>query len=377
MDNESIIMVTGRWSQKNQSIHKTCLKLVNIVNKLDYHVTLFTSRSDMPIGENDLVLIKSTDSSNKVLSYLYCLIYQIRLSMALISTIRSKNVAFILFCFGGDILLLPMICLKILGKSVVTRSDGRPTVLDKCVKKSIMNIFVFGLFENMVYKLSDWILLESESMVSFYRFQKYTPKIKISPLYVDTDLFFATTPITARKYDVGYIGRLSSEKGILELLDAIQLLPPDYKILIIGDGPALDKVIEAKSTLNRNIDYLGLVENTCLPCYYNQIKLFVLPSYKEGLPNSILEAMACGTPVLATPVGGIPWVVKDGVTGYILEDRTPATIAKTIYRVLSDENLGVIINNEIELIKERHSFNNVLANYNEIFREVRYNVGIT
>jgi glycosyltransferase involved in cell wall biosynthesis len=368
---ESIIVVTGKWYQNSLSISKTCLKLVNIIDKLDCHVVLFTPRSDMVLENNhELVVIDSNESSNKFLSYIYFLIYQIRLSLTLIDTIRSKKVASVLFCFGGDLLVFPMIISKILGKSIIIRSDSRPSVADRCIQKSWINVFVFETFENIAYRLADRIILESESMVSFYGFQKYEHKIRVGPLYVNTDLFSAVIPITNRKYDVGYIGRLSPEKGFLEFLEAIKLLPSDYSILIIGDGPLSGKAMAAKSASPQSIDFLGWIENENLPHYYNQIKLFVLPSHKEGLPNSILEAMACGTPVLATPVGGVPWVLMDGVTGYILQNRSPATIAQTIVRISNDRDLEAVIRNGIELIEEKHSFSRVVANYNDIFRDV-------
>lgn len=369
MCQENVIIITGKWSETNNSINKTFLKLVHIFNRLDYHLILLTPRSDMNLdNKQDSITIPSKESGNPIVAYLFNVIYQINLTLVLIYQFKSKKISYVLFCFAGDILLIPLIICKIFGKPIIIRSDGRPTTLGKLVGTSIFNLFMFGIVEKIAYHFSTLILLEAESMLSFYNFEEYAYKIRIAPLYVNTDLFSCFTPIVKRKFDVGYIGRLSSDKGILEFLEAISLLPQQYKILIIGDGPLNSKVKESCSVSNRDIVLLGWINNENLPEYYNQIKLFILPSYKEGLPNSILEAMACGTPILATPVGGIPWLIQDSITGYILQKNTPEIIAETIIRIFNDNNLELIAKNEVEMINEKCSFDKVLANYNDILR---------
>ena len=93
-----------------------------------------------------------------------------------------------------------------------------------------------------------------------------------------------------------------------------------------------------------------------MPIYLNNIKLLVMPSVKEGLPNTLLEALACGTLVLATPVGGIPGLIRDGETGFIMENNTPECIAKNIMRALNHPDLEKIVENGRDLIKTKHSY---------------------
>jgi len=101
----------------------------------------------------------------------------------------------------------------------------------------------------------------------------------------------------------------------------------------------------------------------------NTLKLLVLPSYTEGLPNVILEAMACGTPVLATPVGAIPDIIKDGETGFIMEDNSPECIAKNIVRALNHPDLEKIAENGRRLVEQEFTFEKAVKRWKKILEQ--------
>ncbi len=83
----------------------------------------------------------------------------------------------------------------------------------------------------------------------------------------------------------------------------------------------------------------GYIPHERLPLWINASDIFVLPSYQEGLPNVVLEAMACRKPVIATRVGGIPEVVSDGVTGILVEPRNVFQLTEAMQTLLRDEDL--------------------------------------
>ncbi len=170
-------------------------------------------------------------------------------------------------------------------------------------------------------------------------------KVKIIPNYVDTQIF---RPIPCeKKYDLVYVGRIESIKNLSALLQAVEQL--GITIAIIGGGTVLeggkDRVRDEEILLHKRfgdldgrIHWLGRVKNEKLPPYINQARAFVLPSRREGHPRAMIEAMACGMPVIGTRVFGIKSVLQHEVTGYLC-DTDSDSIAQAIEAVLAQPSL--------------------------------------
>lgn len=118
---------------------------------------------------------------------------------------------------------------------------------------------------------------------------------------------------------------------------AILAMPdlPDVKLLIIGEGPAesaLRRLAHALGVESR-VRFIGHVAQADLANYYSAADALVLASEREGMPNVVLECLACGTPVIASRVGGIPEVISNPVAGRLLESREPAQIVAAFHAV--------------------------------------------
>jgi glycosyltransferase involved in cell wall biosynthesis len=107
-----------------------------------------------------------------------------------------------------------------------------------------------------------------------------------------------------------------------------------------------------------------------LPEYLNEMQLMVLPSLTEGLPTVAIEAMACGAPVLATAVGGVPELIEDGETGFILEDNKPQTIARGIIRALGCKNLDDMVRQAHRLIEKEYTLEAAIERFRELLADL-------
>ncbi len=142
------------------------------------------------------------------------------------------------------------------------------------------------------------------------------------------------------------VGRLSSEKGHAVLLQAAARLEkmkeaPDFRVVVIGDGPEKENLLRLTARLGIGQRTVMAGFQTDVRPYYCLSTLLALPSYSEGSPNVVLEAMAAGLPIAATEVGGVPEILEDGVTGLLVQPGDPEAMAETILRILRDKDLAI------------------------------------
>jgi len=135
------------------------------------------------------------------------------------------------------------------------------------------------------------------------------------------------------------IAHLEEHKGVKYLLESASLLLQsrnDVSFLVVGEGRLKEKlkILCADLKIEENVVFAG--ERGDIPEILSLTDIFVLPSLREGLPLTILEAMACGKPVIATNVGGIPEVVKDGVSGILISPKDPEALHSAINELLGD-----------------------------------------
>jgi glycosyltransferase involved in cell wall biosynthesis len=253
------------------------------------------------------------------------------------------------------------------------REQIRPSLLNKILYVS--NV----LLADVCNALSQKIVTISPSMVNSTNLARYREKVSFASIFsgiLHMPLFNIQKQYGKRELIVGYVGRFEKVKGITNLVGAIpQILKQldNAQIEIIGKGTLSRDIklqLEKYCTSNA-VKILGWVPYIMLPKYYNDFKLLVLPSYSEGVPSVTLEAMSCGTPVLATPVGGIPDIIKDGETGFLLESNDPDHIADKIVELLNKpELLEKVSKNAYKWVKENFSKEKTLEAWRKIFGEL-------
>lgn len=279
-------------------------------------------------------------------------LFQLRISFNLIKI--SKSVDIVIFYLGSRSYLLPTLLAKLLSKKIVSIVTGSASKSAKEVYAQtlygyggVIFFHIFRVLENINYRFADRIIAESKTIVCQVELEKYERKIWLSGCFFNTSLFEEKKAVLDRRNLVGYIGRLSEEKGVMNFIKAIPLIlnkRHDIEFLIGGDGHLIDKIKnELKSgNLSEKVTLTGWIAHEQLIHYYNDVKVLVVPSYTESIPIVALEAMACGTPALATAVGGVPDLIKDGENGFILKDNSPECIADSVVKVLEHPRLDEI-----------------------------------
>jgi len=170
---------------------------------------------------------------------------------------------------------------------------------------------------------------------------------------IDTNTFHpdpSARRIMRKRYDIDEkslvlltLGRLTHEKGHHVLVEAMGILKrtiPDIKLLVVGEGSGLSqlKTISEKLGLAETVIFIGPVENHQTAAYYNTSDIFVFPTLTvEGLPFVLLEAMACGKPVIASEIGGNAEVISDGENGILVKPDQPLLIADKVRMLISDK----------------------------------------
>ena len=215
-----------------------------------------------------------------------------------------------IFFIGGDTLLLPIVFSKLLNKKVILLLAG------SSIKTHQMNqdklTIGLKLLREPCLSLADKIIVYAPSLIQDYQLEPYRHKILVAhEHFLDFNTLTVTAPLHDRPPLIGYIGRLSREKGVQHFAQALPAILSDRQdlhVLIGGDGQ-LKETIEVslqEQALTARVDLPGWISHDDLPRYLNQLRLLVLPSYTEGLPNIMLEAMACGNLSVCESVGAMP-----------------------------------------------------------------------
>ncbi len=364
--------------QRNRARKDHAHDLAKILGELTT-VSILTANlpSDSPMHEEyEVVEFSSQATGNDVLTEALRFVRnQIRISLAL----RSREESTVLF-FGATSYLLPVLFARLIGKTVIVlpRADVPLSLRlrwEETLPSVVARMLASGvsLLERLNYRLADSIVVYSPSMADQLGLRRYESKLHTNGArFADTDQFSVQVPYEEREQVVGFLGRLDVEKRVPELAAAARQLE-DVEFVFIGDGDyraMLER--ELATEIERGqVDVVGQIDRTEVPAQLNRLRLLVLPSQPtEGLPTAILEAMACGTPAFATPVSGVPDVVREGETGFLMEEVDGGSTAQRIQSILERDNLKTVSENGRTLIEDGYSFDESVERYATILTEI-------
>lgn len=192
---------------------------------------------------------------------------------------------------------------------------------------------------------ADVVVCLSDSWKAFF-LKHFRPKKIVMVHNTVEQVMPAKTAQPGDKMIFLFMGKIGERKGIYDLLKAAAQLqmqyPGQFEVWIGGDGAvhALQALIETNG-LKNVVQYKGWVSGEAKEMLFRQAQVFVLPSYNEGMPMSVLEAMAWHLPVIATTVGGIPELVKDGHSGLLIKPGDQTALHHAMAKFVQEPALAL------------------------------------
>lgn len=201
------------------------------------------------------------------------------------------------------------------------------------------------------------------------------PENKIAILENFTPMFEGDFQPNRLNKTIVFISRLERIKGcdiLPEICETVIKRIPDAIFLICGEGSMRDKMMKdfESRALGGNVKFLGWADAERKVDVLKQGSLFLLPSYGEGMPMCVLEAMGFGLPVVTTRVGGVPQIVENGKNGFLLEPGDARSIAGAVVRVLENEGLYSLMSRESKVRAEHRSLQSYAKQLEMIYGEV-------
>lgn len=227
---------------------------------------------------------------------------------------------------------------KSLGIPVINNVSGLGTLF---IKKNISTFIAYGLYKMAFFK-SDWIFFQNSEDQKLFQKKKLI-KIEMTSVIPGSGVNlenFRMDRIQNPGNTILFVGRLIGDKGIREFIEAAKILikeKPNLKFKIVGELGYNNKTAVKEEELEdwlrlSQIHYLGKVDN--MKKVYEQVDIMVLPSYREGLSKSLIEACAMSLPIITTNVPGCKDVVEDGYNGFLCEPKDSVDLAIKISKLI-------------------------------------------
>lgn len=216
---------------------------------------------------------------------------------------------------------------------------------DKKIHRRVINWILAGLSDRVVAVSS----AVKEDIIKYDHINK--KKIMVINNGIDKELFNSQDRSTMRKelgippdvHVIGTVGRLTYQKGQKYLIEALACLKDKFskiRLMLIGDGPLKDELKDYTKSLGMDDDVMFLGTRRDVPALLSAIDIFVLPSLREGLVNSLLEAMAAARPVIASDIKPIREIVDSEAVGILVPVKNSEKMATSIEVLLNDRSLA-------------------------------------
>jgi D-inositol-3-phosphate glycosyltransferase len=249
--------------------------------------------------------------------------------------------------------------------------------------------------EKQVLRRADRVIVATIAEMTQLRFlyKADQNKLVIIPPGVDVSHFYPIPSDEAKMY-VGlkpedrmvlFVGRIEPLKGVDTLIQAMSCVQlkeerPVHLAIIGGDPAASPQEMSAEMarlqklcddlSVGQTVVFLGKRDQDKLPYYYSAAELLVMPSHYESFGMVALEAMACGTPVIASEVGGLAYLVRDGETGFTIPDQEPEALCEKISWLLSDHQLHATMSQRAVEYAQDYAWEKISEQIVDVYQEL-------
>ncbi len=250
--------------------------------------------------------------------------------------------------------------------SLVARYTGAKVILavrDGFFIKRVESSPGFTFLAKLGLRPANRILCQGQAWVDFYRERLGVrpDKLVVVPNWIDATPYLKLERKVRRDlpFRILFVGWIVREKGVFDLMNAVSRHPGlrDVEVDLLGGGRSVREMREQATALGvgERLHLHGWKGDVEKLAFYQRADVLVLPSYAEGFPNVILEAMASGLPVVTTPVGGIPDVVRDRVNGLLVPVGDVSSLADALAELKDHRETGVEMGaRNREAVQSRH-----------------------
>ncbi len=250
--------------------------------------------------------------------------------------------------------------------------------------------------EKQVLRRVDRVIVATIAELTQLRFlyKADAKKLVVIPPGVDVSHFYPIPADEARSY-IGlkpedrmilFVGRIEPLKGVDTLLEAMSCLQmkesrPVHLAIIGGDPAASPEMMNAEMArlknlcevlgLDQSVVFLGVRDQDKLPYYYSAAEVVVMPSHYESFGMVALEAMACGAPVIASEVGGLAYLVRDGETGFTIPAEEPETLCEKLSWLLNDDELHAKMSAQAAAYAQDYAWEKIAKQIVDVYEELK------
>jgi|Deesub1362A_J573_1020465.scaffolds.fasta_scaffold00355_27 glycosyltransferase involved in cell wall biosynthesis len=260
--------------------------------------------------------------------------YDIKLIAVFLSSVfrYGRSLKVLNFSMASSSIILCFLS-RIMRIRFVTYFTGVPEAASRYQRKILLDYKLLLLFSSKILTNNPFV---KNRLLQFHP----SRDVEIVPNFVESN--FKPSDLPRNKKWILYVGRLDSEKRVFHLLQAFSLLKKcidNVFLYVIGNGPELQNLslLSQKLGIAKSVQFLGWIEHENLPFWMNRCGLLVLPSIHEGFPNVLLEAMACGTPVICMDAPYAQWIVNHAAL--LVKPNSVKKLAEAIRCLLLNDDL--------------------------------------